>query len=343
MNNATGMPPRRGPAASRRDLLRLSAAMAALAATHAPAVRAQAFPTPGRPVRLVLPSGAGGGADLFGRLMAEWLSKELGTQVVVDNRPGANGLLATQEVARAAPDGHTLLISFTAATVANKLLMLKPPVDPLNDIVPIARIGGGGGNMIVVNPSLPVRSLKELIDYGKTRTDLTYASWGIGSGGHLVMESIKAKSGLRMEHVPYKTVAQIPPDLISGVIPVATIDAATPMPHIRSGRMRPIATMSSERLPQLKDVPTMIEQGFPLDAIPWYGLFGPKGLPRELVERLNAALNRWMVMPEVVEFFEQKQNSPPPRPLSIAAFEKQIQDELVRWKALIDVAGVKPE
>ncbi len=340
MTDATGTPSRRGPATSRRDLLRIAAA---LAATHATAARSQSFPTPGRPVRLVLPSGAGGGADLFGRLMAEWLSRELGTQVVVDNRPGANGLLATQEVARAAPDGHTLLISFTAATVANKLLMLKPPVDPLNDIVPIARIGGGGGNMIVVNPSLPVRSLKELVDHAKTRADLSYASWGIGSGGHLVMESIKAKSGMRIEHVPYKTVAQIPPDVISGVIPVATIDAATPMPHIRSGRLRPIATMSGERLPQLKDVPTMNEQGFPLDAFPWYGLFGPKGLPREIVERLNAALNRWMVLPEVVEFFDQKQNTPPPRPLSVAAFEKQIQDELVSWKALIDVAGVKPE
>lgn len=333
-------PIRARSAPARRVLLRGAAALAAVAATG-PA-RAQAWPA-GKPIRLVLPSGAGGGADIFGRFMAEWMSKELGTNVVVDNKPGANGLLATQEVARAAPDGYTLLVSFTASTVANKLLMLKPPVDPLDSLTPIARIGGRGGNMIVVNPSLPVKTLKELIDHAKTRKDLTYASWGIGSGGHLVMESIKQQSGMQIEHVPYKTVAQIPPDLISGVIPVATIDAATPLPHIRSGRMRPIAVLAGERLPQIKDVPTMIEQGFKLDAFPWYGVFGPKGLPREIVERTNALLNRWMALPEVAEFFDTKQNGPAPIPISVAEFEKVIQRDLVTWKQLIDGAGVKPE
>jgi tripartite-type tricarboxylate transporter receptor subunit TctC len=332
--------PRPRAPATRRTLLKATGAAIALAATGV--ARAQAWPA-GKPIRLVLPSGAGGGADIFGRFMAEWLSKELGTAVIVDNKPGANGLLATQDVARAAPDGFTLLVSFTAATVANKLLMLKPPVDPLNDIVPIARIGGGGGNMVVVNPTLPVKTLRELVEYARTRNDLSYASWGIGSGGHLVMESLKAQSGMKLVHVPYKTVAQIPPDVISGVMPIATIDAASPLPHLRSGRMRAIGTLSGERLPQLKDVPTVLEQGFKLDAFPWYGLFGPKGLPREIVDRMNASLNRWMVLPEVVEFFDQKQNSPAPKPLSVAEFEKLIQSDLVGWKQLIDVAGVKPE
>jgi tripartite-type tricarboxylate transporter receptor subunit TctC len=332
--------PRPRAPATRRTLLKATGAAIALAATGV--ARAQAWPA-GKPIRLVLPSGAGGGADIFGRFMAEWLSKELGTAVIVDNKPGANGLLATQDVARAAPDGFTLLVSFTAATVANKLLMLKPPVDPLNDIVPIARIGGGGGNMVVVNPTLPVKTLRELVEYARTRNDLSYASWGIGSGGHLVMESLKAQSGMKLVHVPYKTVAQIPPDVISGVMPIATIDAASPLPHLRSGRMRAIGTLSGERLPQLKDVPTVLEQGFKLDAFPWYGLFGPKGLPRDIVDRMNASLNRWMVLPEVVEFFDQKQNSPAPKPLSVAEFEKLIQSDLVGWKQLIDVAGVKPE
>ncbi|MCX7228446.1 MAG: tripartite tricarboxylate transporter substrate binding protein [Burkholderiales bacterium] len=334
------LPRRPALPATRRTLLKAAGAAATLAA--AGAARAQAWPA-GKPIRIVLPSGAGGGADIFGRFMAEWLSKELGTSVIVDNKPGANGLLATQEVARAAPDGFTLLVSFTAATVANKLLMLKPPVDPLNDIVPIARIGGGGGNMVVVNPTLPVKNMRELVEYARTRNDLSYASWGIGSGGHLVMESIKAQSGMKLVHVPYKTVAQIPPDVISGVMPIATIDAASPLPHLRSGRMRAIGTLSGERLPQLKDTPTVIEQGFKLDAFPWYGLFGPKALPREIVDRMNATLNRWMVLPEVAEFFDQKQNGPAPKPLSVAEFEKLIQSDLVSWKQLIDVAGVKPE
>jgi tripartite-type tricarboxylate transporter receptor subunit TctC len=327
---------------SRRTLLKGGAAFA-LAAT-AGAARAQAWPA-GKPIRMVIPSGAGGGADIFVRQFAEWLGKELGTNVIVDNRPGANGLLATQEVARAAPDGHTLLVSFTAATVANKLLMVNPPVDPLGSITPIARMGGGGGNMIVVNPQVPVKNLKELVEYAKTRKDLSYASWGIGSGGHLVMESIKAQAGIanNLTHVPYKTVAQIPPDVISGVMPVATIDAATPVPHIKSGRIRAIGTMSSERLPQLPDVPTMLEQGFKLDAFPWYALFGPKGMDRALVERLNAVSNKWMTLPETTAFVQDKQNGPPYKPISVAQFEKQLQDELVSWKRLIDQAGVKPE
>jgi len=326
---------------SRRTLLKAGAALAA--ASAGAGARAQAWPA-GKPIRIVIPSGAGGGADIFVRQMAEWMTKELGTNVIVDNKPGANGLLATQEAARAAPDGHTLLVSFTAATVANKLLMLNPPVDPLGSITPIARMGGGGGNLVVVNPSLPVKDLKELVAYAKTRKDLSYASWGLGSGGHLVMESIKAQAGLAdtMTHVPYKTVAQIPPDVISGVMPVATIDAATPVPHIKSGRMRAIGTMSGERLPQLPDVPTMIEQGFKLDAFPWYGLFGPKGMSRDLVERLNAVANKWMVLPETTEFVMSKQNGPAYKPLSVAGFEKVIQDDLVGWKRLIDQAGVKP-
>ena len=324
----------------RRAVLQAASAIALVAA--ATGARAQAWPG-GKPIRIVIPSGAGGGADLFSRLAAEWLSKELGVQVIIDNKPGANGLLATQEVARAAPTGHTLLVSYTAATVANKLLMLKPPVDPLNDIVPIARLTGGGGNLVVVNPSLPVKNMRELVEYAKTRKDLSYASWGIGSGGHLAMESIKLQSGMQMTHVPYKTVAQIPPDVISGVTPVATIDSATPVPHLKSGRLRAIATLSRSKLPLLPEVTSVVEQGFQLDAYPWYGFFGPKGLPRDLVDRLNELFNRWMVTPEVATFFEQKQNQAAPKPATVAEFERLIQSDMVSWKKLIDQAGVKPE
>jgi len=218
---------------SRRSLLQAASA-AALGAATGSALAQSTWPQPGKPIRIVIPSGAGGGADLFSRQCAEWMSKELGTQVIVDNKPGATGMVATQEVARAAPDGHTLLVSFTAATVANKLLMLKPAVDPLESLTPIARVGGRGGNLLIVNPQVPVKNLKELIEYSKKQKDLSYASWGIGSGGHLVMEWLKEVTGMQMVHVPYKTVAQIPPDVISGVMPVATIDSATPVPLLRT-------------------------------------------------------------------------------------------------------------
>ena len=326
--------------ATRRAVLRGFAAAAALATARG--AHAQSWPA-GKPIRLVLPSGAGGGADSFGRFMAEWLSKELATNVIVENKPGATSMLAAQDVARAAPDGYTLLIMGAGATVSNKLMKIKPPIDPVDALTAIARIGGRGGNMLAVNPSLPVKSVKELVEYTKTHKELSYASWGIGSGGHLVMESIKQQSGMKIEHVPYKTEAQIPTDLISGVIMVATLGPATPVPYIRSGRIRAIGTFSGERLPQFKDVPTVIEQGFKLDAFPWFGLYGPKGMPRDLVERLNATLNKWMVLPEVVEFLEGKQNTPPPIPMSVAEFEKFIQQELVTWKRLLDSAGIKPE
>jgi tripartite-type tricarboxylate transporter receptor subunit TctC len=327
---------------SRRALLQAASA-AALGAATGSASAQTVWPQPGKPIRIVIPSGAGGGADIFTRQCAEWLTKELNTQVIVDNKPGATGMLATQEVARAVPDGHTLLVSFTAATVANKLIMLKPPVDPLDSLTPIARVGGRGGNLLIVNPQVPVKNLKELIEYSKTRKDLSYASWGVGSGGHLVMEWLKSITGMQIVHVPYKTVAQIPPDVISGVMPVATIDKATPVTHIKSGRVRGLSTLGNQRAPQLPDVPSLAEQGYKIDAIPWYGFFGPKGLPRDLTERINALINRWMVTPEVVAFFEQKQNDHPPIPISVADFEKVIQADLVSWKKLIDAAGVKPE
>ncbi len=329
------------PRATRRRLLGSLAAFAA-ASTLSPGARAQAWPA-GKPIRLVIPSGAGGGSDLFARPMAEYFGKELGTQVIVDNKPGANGLLAAEQVSRQPPDGLTLLISYTAATVGNKLTMLRPPIDPVGDLTPIGLISGGGGNLIVVNPELPVKNLKELVEYAKSRRDLSYGSWGIGSGGHLVMESLKVQTGMQINHVPYKTVAQMPPDIISGVMPVAFIDSATPMPHIRSGRIRAIAAASAVRLPQLPDVPTVTEQGLKLDAFPWYGLFGPKAMPKDLVERLNGLLNRWLVLPESAAFFEQKQNSPAPKPASPAEFERLIQSDLASWKRLVDGAGLKPE
>jgi len=334
--------PDRGADAARAPRRTALTALAGLAAAlAAPAARGQAWPA-GKQIRLVLPSGAGGGADVFARPMAEWMSKELGATVVVDNKPGATGLIATEQVARQPPDGYTLLISFTAATVANKLVMVKPSVDPLG-LTPIGRISGGGGNMIIVNPELPVRNVKELVDYAKGKPGLSYASWGIGSGGHLVMEWIKQQTGMEITHVPYKTVAQIPPDVISGVIPVAFIDSASPMVHIRSGRVRPIAAASQTRLPQIKDIPTLPEQGIPLEAQSWYGMFGPPGMPSELVDRINVLLNRWLLLPDTIAFFEQKQNGPAPVPTTPAEFQKVIDGDLVAWKKLMDAAGIKPQ
>lgn len=333
-------PSARRIAAGRRLLLTALASAPLIGA--APAARAQAWPA-GKPIRLAIPSGAGGGADPFTRTLAEFMSKELGTSVVVDNKPGANGILASESIVRQPADGYSLLITYTAAIVVNKLMQVKMSHDPVADLTPIGRISGGGGNLLIVHPDLPIRSLKDLVAYAKAQNGkLNYASWGIGSGGHLTMESVKAQTGMRIEHVPYKSSPHIVPDLVSGVIPVAWIDSSSPVIHIRNGRMRAIATSAHVRLPQTPDVQTLTEQGLSFPAQSWYGMFGPKGMPPELTARINEVLNRWLLSADAIDFFEQKQNSPAPKPSTPAAFGTLIQEDLVAWAKLLDQAGIKP-
>lgn len=234
---------------TRRTLLGLAALP--LAIGHGLA-SAQAWPNKG--IKLVLPSGAGGGSDLFGRPLAEYMSQQLKVPVVVENRPGANGILAHETVVRQPADGYSLVISYPAAVIGNKLTQAKMSHDPLTDLQPIGRIGGGGGNTLIVNADVPVRNLKELVEWVRGKGgEVSYASWGIASGGHFIMEMLKHKLGMKLNHVPYKTVAQIPPDIISGVVPMAWIDSATPVTHVKAGRVRPIAVAAQRRLPQFPD------------------------------------------------------------------------------------------
>jgi tripartite-type tricarboxylate transporter receptor subunit TctC len=327
--------------APRRDALSSLAGLAVAAVSPGAIAQGAAWPS-ARPIRLVIPSGAGGGADILGRRLAEGLARALGTTIVSDNKPGAAGLIAASEVARAPADGHTLLLSFTGATVTQKLLVTKPIVDPMG-FEPIGRIGGGGGNPIIVHPDVPVRNIAELVSYARSKPGLSYASWGIGTGGHLFMEYIKKQTGMELTHVPYKSSAQIPPDVVSGVMPIATIDAASPLTFIRSGRIRAIAAMSQERLPQLPDVPTIAEQGIPIAAQTWYGVFAPLGTPSAIIDRLNRELNAWLILPETVQFFVERQNIPAPIPTTPSEFRKVLQSDLVAWKTLLDAAGIKPE
>ncbi len=325
-------------ATSRRRVLKAAGALLATASFGTGHAQT-AWPT--RPVRLVLPSGAGGGADIFGRPFAEWLGKELGQPVVVENKPGANGVIAHEQVVRQPGDGYNLLVSYAAAILGNKAMNAKISHDTIADLKPIGLIGGEGGNLLVVNAALPVNNLKDLIAYARSQSGgMNYGSWGVGSGGHLVMETLKAQLGITLNHVPYKTVSAISPDVVSGVLPVSTIDAGTPVALIKAGRIRAIAALSPKRLPQLPDVLTLGEQGYPVGFVPWYGLFGPASMPNELVNRLNGLLNRWLVLPDAVAVFEQKQNSPAPATKSAEAFAAQIQAELPVWRKMMQTAKI---
>ena len=326
---------------TRRHALQTLCALAGggLVAASGPAAAQAGWPN--RPIKLVLPSGPGGGADIFARPMAEYMAKELGQPFVVDNRPGANGLLAHDAVVRQPGDGYNLLISYAAAILGNKAMNKPMSHDPIADLKPIGIFSGEGGNLLVVTPSLPVNDLKGLLALAKAQGgSLSYGSWGVGSGGHLVMESICLQAGVRMNHVPYKTVAAIPNDLMAGVLQVSTIDSGTPVQLIKAGKLRAIAALSGRRLPQLPDVPTQGEQGFPLESAPWYGLFGPASMPPELVNRINGVLNKWLELPDTKAFFADKQNSPAPIPKSPEAFAAQIQRELVAWKKMVADAKV---
>lgn len=275
--------------------------LAALAlAALAPLAAAQAS-YPERPVTLVVPTAPGGGTDTIARFIAERLGKALKQPFVIDNRPGANGIPGTDSVARAQPDGYRLLFTYTAAQVVNPAIMRKLPYDALKDFAPIAQIGRAG-NLMLVSPHLPVKTVKEFVDYVKARPDqLNYCSWGTGSGGHLTMESFKKQAGLLMTHVPYKGSAPCMQDIVSGQVQAGFADISSSMELVRAGKLRALATSGPTRVPRLPEVPTLTEAGYPFSTYSWYGLFAPAATPRPVVQKLNAAMQELLKDPATVE------------------------------------------
>ena len=310
--------------------------MAAMSTLSATVVAQQNYPN--KPIRIVTPYAPGGSTSVASRWIGEKFTEAWGQQVIVDARGGGNTTIGTDNVAKSAPDGYTIIFIAMTHVVVPQLMVA--PYDPIKDFLPIATFDLAE-ELLVVHPGLPVNNLKELLALAKSKGGgLSYGSWGVASGGHLVMEAICAQAGVRMNHVPYKTVAAIPNDLLSGVLTVSTIDGATPVALIKAGKLRAIASLSNKRLPQLPDVPTMGEQGYPLESAPWYGLFGPASMPADLVNRLNALLNKWLLLPETRSFFAEKQNTPTPMTKSAEEFAAQIQRELPVWRKMVADAKI---
>ena len=270
----------------------LGAALALTLPALAPSIaRAQSWP--GRPIKLIVGFAPGGGTDIVSRILATKLTEILGQQVLVENRSGAAGTIAADLVAKSAADGYTLLAGHANSNAIAPNVMAKVPFDALNDFTPITYIGYTP-NVLVVNPTVPAKSVEELVALAKSKPGvLTYASSGVGSTQHLAGALFNQISGTQMTHIPYKGSGQAVVDLVAGQVNV-NFDTLPPvLEHIRAGRLRALAISSGKRMPQLPDVPTFEEKGIRgFDVTNWYSLMGPKGLPREIVSKLDDAMKK---------------------------------------------------
>ena len=302
-------------------------ACAALIATTANAASGQAYPA--KPVRLIVPSSAGGGTDIVARIISPDLSKRLGQQVVVENRAGAGTMIGIEVAARSAPDGYTLLMGLSTLAI-NSALYKKVPYDPVRDFAPITQ-AVSSASIIVVHPSVPVKSVKDLIAFARARAgQLNYASAGIGTYPHMTMELFLSMAGLKMEHIPYKGTAPAMIDMIAGQVSTMAATILTGMPHIRSGRLRPLGITSVARSPIVPEIPTVAEAGLPgFESVQWYGMLAPARTPKDIVTRLHTEMTRILQQPDIKERFAGDGADPVGN--TPEEFGRYIQSELTKW------------
>ncbi|CAN5386303.1 tripartite tricarboxylate transporter substrate binding protein [soil metagenome] len=283
----------------RRSTLKLLAGGALIGCIGvAPAVVSAATPWPTQPVKLVVPFAAGGSTDVFARLLARRLQEVYGQPFIVENRGGANGNLGAAQVATAAPDGYTLMLSTTGPLSINKLLYKATPFNPLTDFTPIALLADVP-LLVASHPSLPVHNLKELIAYVKANPDkVAYSTGGTGSMGHLSALLLQRATGTTLTHVPYKGSSGALNDLIGGVVGLSFDLVPTYLQQISAGKINAIAVLGTQRTSSLPEIPTLVESGINVNATGWYGLVGPKGLPPEVVAKVNAVANEFLVSTE---------------------------------------------
>jgi tripartite-type tricarboxylate transporter receptor subunit TctC len=321
----------------RRRALLLHASATLLATMQWPLARAALG---NKPIRLVVPFPAGGGTDVMGRLLAQALGQELGATVIVDNVPGATGTLGSAQVARAVPDGHTLVLGISATHAIAPALFKDLKYRP-DDFSAIARVAHGG-NVLVANPAYAANSAPEMVALVQRRREpLLYGSWGNGSGGHLAMESLRLATGIQTVHVPYKGVAPLLQDLVGGQIQVAMADVAGALPLLRAGRIKALAVTGARRSSARPDVPTLVEGGFAFDTESWFALFAPARMPADTMQQLAQAAGRALRRPEVIE--KVKSLGMEADPISREAFEQQWHRDIATWARAVQASGLKAE
>jgi len=317
----------------RKILTKLAIAFGALAAGFA---HAQAYPN--KPIKIVAPFAPGGGTDFIARLIAQKLTEKLGVQVVVENKPGAGGNLGAEQAVRLPADGYTLLLVAGSYTVNPSLYKLT--FDPVSDITPIIQLSEGPF-IVAVHPSVPVKTLKELIDLVKKQPDkLSYASAGSGSITHLASAMFVDMAKLQIVHIPYKGTGPALNDAIAGNVQVLFGSPSTTIPHIKSGRLRALAVTTTKRIGAAPDVPTMAESGLPgYEVVLWHGLVGPKGLPRAIVERINTEANQVLKVKEMDTLLAT--DGVAPAGGTPEQFAETIKSDIERWGKIVKQAGVK--
>ncbi|MBI2319831.1 MAG: tripartite tricarboxylate transporter substrate binding protein [Betaproteobacteria bacterium] len=304
-------------------------------------VLAQAFPT--KPVRLVVPYAAGGSADTVARAMGNRLSEALGQPAVIDNRGGASGIIGSDIVAKAAPDGYTVLLTIGPPHGAYPFFTKNVPFDTIKDFTPIAMVGTSY-QVIVVHPSVPVTSVKELIDYAKKNPGkVFYAIPAIGSSQHMGGLLLNRTAGINMVHVAYKGAAPALADVLGGQVPVGMVTLSNVIPHVRAGKLRLLAVLQSERAAAVPDTPTVAEAGVPGYRVPysWIGVLGPAGMPAAIVNQINAAVVKALGFPEVrarldAAGFQVRSNTP-------QAFAQEITSSHGIYRKIATEAGIQPE
>lgn len=312
----------------RHHFLRGLAAALALGAAM-PAALAQSS----KPIRLVVPFPAGGATDLFARTLSQKMGERLGTSIVIDNKPGAGGSLGSDMAAKATADGQTLLFTTTSTHSIGPAIGAKLPYDTVRDFTPIAHVGNAPSIMLVPNSS-PAKTVKEWIEYAKKNPGkLNYASSGNGTIVQLTAELFKAQAGVFVTHIPYKGTGLAIPDLVAGQLDVLFDSLSTGMPHVRDGRLRALAVTTLKRTPLAPDLPPVADTLPGFESNTWFGLYGPKGLPAEVVNRVNTAANQALSDPEVrakltTLGIEAVTSTP-------AQFAKMVADDQAKWKRII--------
>jgi len=323
-----------------RQTLRDCAIVLAIACTAcgAPALAADGYPA--KAIRMVVPFPAGGTSDIMGRIAGQKITEATGQQVIIDNRAGAGGNIGTEMVAKAAPDGYTLLTDPGSTLTIHPSLYSKLPFDTLKDFAPVTIIAAVP-NLLVVHPSLPVRNVKELIALAKARPgQLNYASTGAGQSTHMSMELFKVTAGIEMTHIPYKGSSPALTDLLAGQVPVMFDNMPSSLPHVKADKLRALAVSTLKRSPVLPALATVAESGLPgFEVSVWFGVLAPAGTPREVVARLNAILVKALVNPDMRERLagqgaEPVGNTP-------EEFTAQMQRDIVKWAKVVKSAGIK--